>query len=218
MNINVLNILSKVYGAKGLPFPHKPSMLANVSTASFDEIPNTQQNITMVNGFEINETIERASKNYLSTDIKKYKDELLGSYEFMPVTINDKPIPNAIIMISGEKEFIETNIIGALDSKGNIIGGTVFEKTFTKPYDITIIATLIQDNVNWPENMFANIVSLWQENKVVTLKSALTDYFLPTTHNALIQKINILDNAGAENVEIVQLDLRSNLEFELVLK
>jgi hypothetical protein len=46
----------------------------------------------------------------------------------------------------------------------------------------------------------------------------LADFFLQTERNAIITKISVLDNAGAENVEVIQFDLRSNIDFELEIK
>ncbi len=212
---NVFNILQKVYGARGLPFPQKPDVQEDDTIVTISDKPDVQEDDTIVSGFNIYKQ-EDENINVDGTPIRIYSDKLLGKYEYMPVTIDDMPIPNAIIMISGEKEFIETNIVGAIDGNGQIRGATVFEKAFTKPYDITVIATMIgENNKEFPLEVFKEMVSLWQKDTVVTVKCALTNFFLEKTNNALIKKIAVLDNAGAENVEIIQIDLRSNIEFEL---
>ncbi|MCX6210079.1 MAG: DUF6046 domain-containing protein [Bacteroidetes bacterium] len=203
MNVSVINILNKVFGAKGIAFPQKVTTTQPIDTAA---------------GFSYNGSpYNDVNKN--QTAIRKYTDRQLGKYEFMPVEIDGIAIPNALIMITGEKEIIETNVAGALDSDGNIVGGTVFEKSFVKPYDLTVIATLIGDGaMNYPEDEMWRLTDLWKKNDVVTLKCALTDYFLETSNNALITKISVLDNAGAENIEVLQFDLRSNIDFELQIK
>jgi hypothetical protein len=62
------------------------------------------------------------------------------------------------------------------------------------------------------------LTNLFKVDKIVTIKCALADFFLQTENNAIITKISVLDNAGAENVEILQFELRSNIDFELEIK
>lgn len=195
-NVSVINLLSKVFGARGIAFPQKPNLI-------------DKQPITNATGFNTSiAAYNNENKNGVA--IRKYSDEGLGKYDFMPVEINGINIPNALIMISGEKEIIETNVIDS---------GTVFEKAFTKPYDITVIATLIgETGASYPEIEMWQLTDLWKVDDIVTIKSALTDFFLVTKNNALITKISVLDNAGAENVEVLQFDLRSNVDFELEIK
>lgn len=200
MNVSVINILNKVFGAKGIAFPQKPT---------------TTQNIDGAAGFSY-DAAPYSDKNRNGTLIRKYTDAQLGKYEFMPVVIDGIAIPNALIMITGEKEIIETNVVGALNKAGKIVGGTVFEKAFTKPYDITLIATLIgESGMSYPENEMWEMTNLWKKDDVVTIKCALADFFLETENNAIINKISVLDNAGAENVEVLQFDMRSNIDFEI---
>ena len=194
-NVSVINLLSKVFGARGLAFPQKPNLI-------------DKQPITGAAGYNVPQEYYN-NTNRLGTQIRKYTDTKRGKYDFMPVEINSINIPNALIMISGEKEIIETNVVGAItgyDAKGNpiISGATVFEKSFTKPYDITVIATIIGDEGIYPEQEMWDLTNLFKVDKIVTVKCALTDFFIPTANNAIITKISVLDNAGAENVEILQ--------------
>lgn len=202
VNLSVFSILKKIYGARGIPFPTKPT-LAN-------------ENVIIPTGFDVQ--IPPFINNGISSDnpIRKYTDLSLGKYEYMPVVIDGLSIPNAIIIISGEKEFIETNVVGAINSSGEVVGAVVFEKAFTKPYDITVIATLIHENgMEYPQSQMQDLVNFWKKDDVVTIGCALTDFFLERENNAILKKIAVLDNAGAENVEVLQFDFRSNIDFEL---
>ena len=58
---------------------------------------------------------------------------------------------------------------------------------------------------------------LWAKDEVLTLKCALTDIFLNPTNNFVMKHIAILDNQGSENVEVIQIDGMSNIDFELEL-
>jgi hypothetical protein len=93
--------------------------------------------------------------------------------------------------------------------------GTVLEKVFTRPYDISIICTLLGDKGQWPESKIRSMAAIWKKDDLVTLKCALTDIFLQPKENFIITRISFLDAQGAENVEVIQIDGRSNIDFEL---
>jgi hypothetical protein len=191
MTLNVFDILQKVYGARGIPFPNAP--LQGEGSA-------------IANGFNYVSDSVQNERSGTGTPIKKYSDENLGQYVFMPVMIDGYELPNPLIIITGEKLVVETDILDV---------GTVFEKVFKKPYDVTIICTLVGEQKVWPEKELKEVVALWNKEGLVTLKCALTDVFLQPKENLLITKISILDNEGAENVEVIQIDGRSNLDFQL---
>ena len=192
--MNVFDILSKVYGARGIPFPNKP--LEGSGSA-------------IANGFKYKDNTTELITDGLGSYIKEYTDESLGQYVFMPVSIDGYKLSHPLIIISGEKQIIETDLVEV---------GTVFEKVFTKPYDITIITTLVGVNKAWPQQQYNEIINLWKKDDVVTVKSAITNPFLQPTNNMLITKISLLENDGAESVEIVQIDGRSNVDFELIIE
>lgn len=191
-SIRIIDILNKVYGPKGLPFPGHPKEGDGTAIAS---------------GFSI-EVDNLKERSDLGTPVRKYDNEDLGSYEFLPATIDGTPIENALVIITGEKSIVETDIVDV---------GTVFEKVFTRPYDISIICTLLGDKGQWPESKVRSMAKLWKKDDLVTLKCALTDIFLQPKNNFLITRINFLDAQGAENVEVIQIDGRSNIDFELEL-
>lgn len=157
--------------------------------------------------------------------VVKVTDESLGKYEFMPVVINDGQqdfeLQNPLIMISGEKGVVETEVTYA---------GTVFQTVFQKPYDISIITTILSKDHKWPKEEFKQMVDLYNGartdvngNKLaakdlVTLKCALTNYFLQPEDNFIITRIGLLDNGGAENMEVLEFVGRSNVDFELLIK
>ncbi len=157
--------------------------------------------------------------------IVKVTDESLGRYEFMPVVINngqqDFELQNPIIMMSGEKSVVETDVTYA---------GTVFQTVMQKPYDISIVTTILSKDHKWPKDEFKQMVDLYNGNRtdangnqlpqrdLVTLKCAISNYFLQPEDNFIITRINFLDNEGAENMEVLEFVGRSNVDFELLIK
>lgn len=189
-SIRIIDVLNKVYGPKGLPFPSHPKEGEGTAIAGSFKI-------------ETSGTKKRAD---LGSPVKEYSNDDLGTYEFLPAKIDGEPLPNPLVIISGEKSIVETDITDV---------GTVFEKVFTRPYDISIICTLIGDNKEWPEDKLKKMAALWTKDQLVTLKCALTDIFLQPKDNFLITRISMLDAQGAENVEVIQIDGRTNVYFEL---
>ena len=191
--VSLFEILNKVYGPKGLPFPGQPKQ---------GDQP------VIAGGFQIDNT-DTPNRSHTGTPIRKYDQEDLGRYVFLPVTIDGYDVENPIVIINGEKSIVETDIVDV---------GTVFEKVFTRPYDISIICTLMGDNKEWPESKIKQMAAIWKKDDLLTIKCALTDIFLEqATDNFLITRISLLDAQGAENVEVIQIDGRSNIDFELEL-
>jgi hypothetical protein len=201
---NLNTILNRVYGVRGLPFPGKP----NTETHSF-VAPEFTANVQA-----------KKERSRLGTPL--WSTNSLGRPVFLPVKIDGQELPNPLVTITGEKEIIETVIVDA---------GTVFEKVFTKPYDITIICTLmgsasddngslgaaIMDNT-FPESQIIAMQELYVKDKLVTLECALTDIFLQPKNNFIIKSLSLLDMQGIENAQVVQITGRSNLDFELEIE
>lgn len=193
MSINVFDILNKVYGPKGIPFP---------------SAADTDARGVIASGFSV-ENNDTAKRSHTGTPIKKFDSEDLGRYVFLPVSIDGWDMPNPVVIISGEKEIVETNIVNV---------GTVFERVFIKPYSISIIGTLVGTDGEWPETELREALKIWKKDDLVTLKCALTDLFLQSEKNFVITSIQLLDAQGAENVEVLQIDGKSNIDFELIMK
>lgn len=189
--INLNDILTTVYGVRGLPFPKKPGKVT----------PNV-----IATGFEPINYVEN-SKSKKGTSL--YKQNALGAWVFLPAQLGNTELPNPLISISGEKSIIETDVVDV---------GTVFEKVFTKPYDITIICTLINADNTFPEDDIIAFEKLYREGDLYTLNCALTDIFLQPKDNFILTRIDLLDMMGIENAQVIQLSGRSNINFELEIK
>ncbi len=207
MVTNVFDILQKVYGARGLPFPLPPKKGDGtaIGSAFGKSLTGEGSAIAQVGNYPLPPVLDKASTGAF---IRKYDDSYLGSYQFLPATINGVDLPNAVVIITGEKHIEETDIVDV---------GTVFEKVFTRPYSISIICTLISADNNWPELQIQQMRDLWLIDAPVTLRCALTDQFIQAENNFIIKNIAVLDNQGSENVEVIQLDGMSNIDFELEL-
>lgn len=205
--MNVFDVLGKVYGVRGLPFPGNPQRGGGRGIGEqFSDSGSVYPSNGVAGGFGDAIVTGIGGETSAGTPVKKYTDERLGEYVFMPVYLDGIELPNAVIIITGEKRIIETDITEV---------GTVFEKVFIRPYDITILVTLIGKDGEWPQSDLSTIVNLWKKGDITTLQSAVTDNYLQAKGNFLITKNSHLDAQGAENVEVIQIEGRSNVDFEL---
>lgn len=185
---NVSEILRRVYGVKGLAFPAN-SNVAPVSPIAGDFKMSPQ------------ETPERTRKG-----TRLQGENVLGRPVFMPVKLNGIELANPLVTVTGEKLIIETDVVEF---------GTVFEKVFIKPYDITIICTLINADGSFPENEVIEMEKLYREGDLYTLECALTDIFIQPKNNFILTRIDLMDMQGVEDAQVIQLTGRSNVDFEL---
>lgn len=202
--ISIKNILTAVYGIRGLPFPGEPSKEKHSFIA-----PAFKEGIQ-----------PGSERSHLGTPL--WGTNALGRPVFLPAIIDGLELPNPLVTITGEKEIVETTLVDV---------GTVFEKVFTKPYDITFICTLIGDSLednffsgsavvanSFPERQITAMRDLYVKDKVVTLECALTDIFLQPRNNLIIKSCSLLDMQGVENAQVIQITGRSNIDFELQIK
>lgn len=189
---NVSDILKRVYGARGLAFPAKPDdNHASVIAAEFT-------------GAAAIPWQERIGKG-----TPLWGRNVLGRAVFMPVKLGGIELPNPLISFGGEKSIIETDVVEV---------GTVFEKVFTRPYDITIICTLLNEEGTFPEKQVIQLEKLYREGTLYTLECALTDIFLQPKNNFILSRIDLQDMQGIEDAQVIQLSGRSNVDFQLEIK
>lgn len=212
--INLIEMLGRQVGYAtplGYPFPGSPL---------------TGEQPKIATGFQDDEDLSLKDQyDVFGTPVVKVTDANLGKYEFKPVFIDNGLIqyelPNPLIMIRGEKGVIETDVLDR---------GVVFEKVFERPYDISILIQLFDPEHKWPAQQFKDLADLYRGQytydsgvtktgfDLVTLRCALTNPFLQPESNFLITKFSLLDNGNAENMEVIQIDGRSNIDFELIIK
>lgn len=136
-------------------------------------------------------------------------DNLLGRPVFMPVRLGGILLPNPLVSISGSKTIVETAIAGR--------DGTVKEIISTNDYSIKV-KCYVKDNTDlYPEDLVRKIVNLYKSNKVLTIECVLTDFFLQPKDNCVITDINIPEYEGLETMEVIELSLKSNRTFEILI-
>ncbi len=173
---------------------------------------------------KIEEKPERAKFSNLGAPY--YDEDMFGREFFMPVRINGMLIPFAVISCSWKKTIISTPLVER--------GGTVKEMISIDDYPINIKGILINPGDDWPEAGVLEMFSLFKINESLTMRSALTDIFLSGNsrdinggdkwgsssdtdgHKVIIKEIKRPAVSGVEHAKPFEMDLESDLIYDLI--
>ncbi len=164
-----------------------------------------------------------------------YYEEGINGKVFMPVTIrfedegqtafggagsasDQKPnkswqLPNPVVSIESRKHIIDT----ALTERR----GTVKEMINTSDYEIMIRGLIVGPTHDFPEDQIAMLRDAYEQNKPVSIASAVTDIFLLRPDRSGSDKVVIAEMRlpvirGVKNVRPYELKLISDEAFNLI--
>jgi hypothetical protein len=122
-------------------------------------------------------------------------------------------LPNPVVSIESKKYIIDT----ALTERR----GTVKEMINTSDYEITIRGLIIGSTHDFPEDQIAMLRDAYEQNKPVSIASAVTDIFLLRPDRSGSDKVVIAEMRmpvipGVKNVRPYELKLISDETFNLI--
>lgn len=164
--------------------------------------------------------IEKAAERKEMSDLGQpfYGSDAYGREHFLPVFINGKLLPFAVISINTKKTIVTTPMVER--------GGSVHEIVSIDDFDINIKGILISDENVFPEKDIADLHKLFEVNTSVELRSALTDIFLKggnldndtlsdQLHQVVIKNINYPAVAGIEQAKPFEIVCESDMIFTM---
>ncbi len=192
---------------KGLEFPagwkkHKSNPVAEAFKEYLEQTHNP-----VADDFDSNLQKNTKEKSAYGTDY--WRDNLLGIEVYMPIKLGGIDLPNPSISIAGRMNIVETVIVGQ--------EGTVKEEINTNDYDINVRCYVFDDSGTYPEDLVRELADLWKQRKLLTIECVLTDFFLQAKDNCIITGISLPEQQGNEDMQIIELSLRSDREYELIL-
>jgi hypothetical protein len=155
-------------------------------------------------------------KEYSSSGTALWKKTKLGTLEYLPVTLGELEIPNALITITGKKNIVETPMVGRK--------GTIKELINIEDYDIKITGLWINDESNdYPEEEVAAFMKLWKKNESVKIVNALTDIIFTSDDSdfsdmVVTKGFSMPDMKGIQHAQVIQIDCVSDQYFELEIE
>lgn len=142
------------------------------------------------------------------------RQDAMGRWYFMPVIVScslgDIELSCAAISISGEKRIVQTALVGRR--------GTVNELVNVDSYKVSITASLIGEDGNYPEKDVQRMREVWELNEAVMLISALTDLVVGGEDKFVFDKIEFPTMGGTEHVQIVKFTAHSDAAVELIIE
>ena len=122
-------------------------------------------------------------------------------------------LPNPVVSVESKKHIINT----ALTERR----GTVKEMINTSDYEITIRGLIIGPTHDFPEDQMAMLRDAYEQNKPVSIASAVTDIFLLRPDRSGSDKVVIAEMRmpvipGVKNVRPYELKLISDETFNLI--
>lgn len=149
-----------------------------------------------------------------------YAEDLFGREFFLPVYIEGILIPFAVIGMTWKKTIQST----AMPERG----GSVNELISVDDYSFNIKGILLDDEMTFPETGVQFMHDLFKINQSVTLRSVLTDIVLsgqsnlkgddPYGHRVVIKEVKWPAVSGIEHAKPFELELMSDLIFDLELE
>ena len=143
-----------------------------------------------------------------------FKQDWRGRWYFMPVSfrVGEKEIeiPNAVISITGKKNFIETQLVGRK--------GTVKELINIDDYQVTIAGFIQSQDGTYPEDEIIAIRDLFNVNEAIDLISAFSDLILDDGDKVVITDIDFPATPGIEDGQAIRIECVTDKEFDLYIE
>lgn len=142
------------------------------------------------------------------------RQDAMGRWYFMPVwvrsSLGELELPCAVISVTGKKQIVETPLVGRR--------GTVNELVSVDSYEVSITASLVGEDGNYPEQAIRQLRDLYELNEAVELISALTDIIFEEDDRVVFEKIDFPPSGGSENLQIVKLTAHTDAAVELTIE
>lgn len=196
---NIPQILASITGYKGIPFP-----------GGF--IPGADSHSYRVEGYDATPGQPQPQQSINGTPLRKMDHR--GIWYFMPVMIRHKEgtleLQNAVIRITGQKNIVETPLVGRK--------GSVKELVSIDDYTVSITAFVKSDDGTYPEEQIRRIRELYNQNASVEIISVLTDLVLDQDDRIVITDIEYPPTPGVEDGQAVRIECRTDHDFDLILE
>lgn len=149
-----------------------------------------------------------------------YDQDIFGREFFLPLRLDDQLIPFAVLGMTWKKTIISTPMPER--------GGSVKELISIDDYLFNIKGILINPDNDFPEAGIIDIKRIWVKNASVTLRSVISDLILsgrsdlnkedPYGHRVVIKEIKWPGVSGVEHAKPFEMELESDLIFDLEIK
>lgn len=137
---------------------------------------------------------------------------ITGQYYFLPAFLDinddsDYELPFPIIRVQSQKIIVETPMT---ERKGSVV-----ELVSQESWKINIKGFIMSNNGLFPEQQIKQLVQVYELNRALRLRCALTDLMLEADDRVVIKKLDFPEVKGVEHVKPYDMDLVSVSIFDL---
>jgi len=203
ITFDIKDLFSIIWNYKALPFP----FVFNPSSKVTHEI--TDYNIPKGN---------RKTKTDRGEDL--YGKNLLGVEVFMPVKLKDPiaktelQLENTLLDISLKKTIIETLLVNRQNCVKEIIA--------VEDWEINIKGIIVSADEqyynSYPDREVKKLRDMVYVGNALEIINALTDLCFSQNEKVIITNFRLLDARGLENAQPFEIEMSSDIAFELIIE
>ncbi len=195
---NIQDLFQEKFGVQINEFEGKDTYqdIGDNADLNFGVTTNSEGTKSQVIGAKT--TKEKASELY--TDYK-------GRYYFLPIYLDKKLLPHAVLKFQSKKRIVETALVGQR--------GTVKEYITTEDYQISIRGFCLGGKLQWPEEEVAMLRDLYAKDEALEIASVVTDMFMQEGEDKVVIKSLDFEEFKSTHVVAYTMELVSDSIFTL---
>jgi hypothetical protein len=132
-----------------------------------------------------------------------------GKPYFLPVILDGIHLQHCVMSVSSRKHIVSTQMVARK--------GAVKELISFDDLKISLNGFFIGENGHFPDTQIDQLVQIYEKNEAITLRSALSDYFLLADDKVIMRDLTFPEMRGVTNVRNWKCELESDVIFELII-
>lgn len=162
-------------------------------------------------GYETPESfsIEQAPNRKMVSSLggSYYAESISGVEFFLPIKLNNYLLPFAVMSVTCKKTIVSTPMPERQ--------GSIHEQISVDDYVFNIKGIAVSETNDYPEDDIMQLNKLFLLNEPLTINSVLTQIILKGDPKVILTSLSFPANAGVENAKPFEMELESDMIFEL---
>ena len=200
---DIAKLFEVVWNYRALPFP--------LATFPTNKIPQSLGNY--------DEAYIPARKEKSSLGPSFYANNLIGIEVFMPITLIYTDVTgaetrilleNTIISLSNREHIVETPLVNRQ--------GNVKEQIQTEDWIISIKGMIVNDSNDYPDDAVKKLKDMMSLQSMLDIETVLTAICLAENERVVKRSFHLPEMRGIQNAQAFEIELISDIPFELIVE
>ena len=198
------DIFKQVWGYNAFPFFF--SAANKVENALFGKKKSDESD------FDFGETIER--REYNMNGVSFYGNNNNGNEVFLPIWLirpdgSRLLLQNTVSDFSNKKTIVETPLVNRK--------GTVKEEISISDWEINVKGIIVSADFDYPDEQVSELNELYESDDSLGIENARSSLVLGGNEMVVIKSLRFPELKGMKNVQPFEMNLVSDLEFDLII-